>query len=551
MAAILEELQPDSFSIASAHRARRATGAAIRLALTILSSAFPSTVARLMLFNSGPCTIGPGSVVDISYKHPIRSHHDIKDNNAKHFVKAAAYYDSLAKVATSYGIVVDIFAGCYDQVGLAEMAALANRTGGAMVITDDFQTSIFKQSFQRLLSTDTNGDLQMAFNANFEIKTSTNLKICGLLGQAISLNNKSKHVSESTEIGIAKTSSWKMCGLTPHSTYTVFFEIGSKQPTMTPANVPGSNASPQQAQGLIQYITHYQHSSGTFRLRVTTVARALYPGSSPLISQSFDQETAAVVLAKLAMYKFESGKMSSDEVIKWVDKLLVQLCAKFGEYRRDDVASFRLGPAFSMLPQFIFHLRRSQFLQVFNNSPDETTFYRHTLMTEDVSNGLIMIQPSLTRYAIDEDPAPVLLDSLSVKPDTILLLDTFFHILIYHGETIAAWRKAGYQDNDEYSNFRALLAQPRADAAELLFDRFPLPRFIDTEAGGSQARFLFSKLNPTNSYREMDGFGYQTLNGPSGVSGGIAGATVVLTDDVSLQGFMLHLSKLCVSSKEA
>ncbi len=29
---------------------------------------------------------------------------------------------------------------------------------------------------------------------------------------------------------------------------------------------------------------------------------------------------------------------------------------------------------------------------------------------------------------------PVLLDSTSITPDRILLLDTFFHILIFHGE---------------------------------------------------------------------------------------------------------------------
>ena len=52
-------------------------------------------------------------------------------------------------------------------------------------------------------------------------------------------------------------------------------------------------------------------------------------------------------------------------------------CQKFGEYSKDDPNSFRIGENFSLYPQFMFHLRRSQFLQVFNNSPDETTFYRY------------------------------------------------------------------------------------------------------------------------------------------------------------------------------
>lgn len=52
-------------------------------------------------------------------------------------------------------------------------------------------------------------------------------------------------------------------------------------------------------------------------------------------------------------------------------------CQKFGEYQKDDPNSFRLPENFSLYPQFMYHLRRSQFLQVFNNSPDETSYYRY------------------------------------------------------------------------------------------------------------------------------------------------------------------------------
>ncbi len=91
-------------------------------------------------------------------------------------------------------------------------------------------------------------------------------------------------------------------------------------------------------------------------------------------------------------------------------------------------------------------------------------FYRHALNQEDVNNSLIMIQPTLTSYAIDSPPQAVLLDSISIKPDVILLLDTFFHILIFHGETIAQWRKAGYQDQEGYQNFKDLLETPKKES---------------------------------------------------------------------------------------
>ena len=67
-------------------------------------------------------------------------------------------------------------------------------------------------------------------------------------------------------------------------------------------------------------------------------------------------------------------------------------------------------------------------------------------------------------YTFDIPAQPVLLDSVSIKPDVILLLDTFFYILIFHGETVAQWRKAGYQEQEGYDNFKELLETPVADA---------------------------------------------------------------------------------------
>ena len=42
-----------------------------------------------------------------------------------------------------------------------------------------------------------------------------------------------------------------------------------------------------------------------------------------------------------------------------------------------------------------------------------------------------MIRPTLMSYTFDTVPIPVLLDSVSIKHNVVLLLNTFFHILIY------------------------------------------------------------------------------------------------------------------------
>lgn len=41
-----------------------------------------------MLFIAGPCTQGPGIIIDEELKHTIRSHHDIEKDNAKYMKKA-------------------------------------------------------------------------------------------------------------------------------------------------------------------------------------------------------------------------------------------------------------------------------------------------------------------------------------------------------------------------------------------------------------------------------------------------------------------------------
>ncbi|GAA98427.1 hypothetical protein E5Q_05113 [Mixia osmundae IAM 14324] len=518
---ILESLQRDPWSVAADRRAQRCTGVAMSVAVGLLETTFANTGGRIMLFTGGPATEGPGMVVGQELREPIRSHHDIDRDGVKHFKRATKFYESLARRAATAGHAIDIYAGCLDQVGLLEMKSLTNYTNGYMVLADSFTMGIFRQSFQSTFDKDEDGNLLMGFNATLDVQTTKEIKISGLIGHAISGMKKNASVGE-TEIGIGQTSQWRQASITPKTSNGIYFEV-----------VTASGQPPSQQRGMIQFITHYQHSSGQYRLRVTTLARNFAEGGSPAIAASFDQEAAAVLMARIAVFKAEID--DSPDVLRWLDRMLIRLCQKFAEYRKEDPTSFRLSPNFSIYPQFMFHLRRSQFLQVFNNSPDETAFYRHVLNAEDVNNSLIMIQPTLMSYSLDNEPVPTLLDSVSIKDDVILLLDTFFHILIWHGATVAQWRKAGYQDQEDYSHFKAQLEKPREDAMDLLTDRHPAPRFVNCDAGGSQARFLLAKINPTSNF--------------GGGSYGAGGSTdaVVLTDDVSLQVFMEHLRKLAVS----
>jgi len=53
--------------------------------------------------------------------------------------------------------------------------------------------------------------------------------------------------------------------------------------------------------------------------------------------------------------------------------------------------------------------------------------------------------------------AQVLLDVTSIAPDRILLLDSYFYVVVFHGSSIAQWRKDGYHLQPDHAHFKELL----------------------------------------------------------------------------------------------
>ncbi|KAL9190821.1 hypothetical protein ACHAXT_000527 [Thalassiosira profunda] len=564
---ILEDLRKDPWPVPSDKRVARCTGAALSVATSMLDLALPRRGARVMMFVGGPCTSGPGQIVSRLKTDDIRSHADLHRNAEPLHKPACEYYASLAKrhavgsggkgkgatqaaasASAASAHVVDVYACSLDQVGILEMGELVEATGGHMVLGDSFGQSVFKESLRRVFRTfdpdvpEDGGKMQMAFGGTLEVLTSREFKVSGAIGPVTSLNKKSPNVSD-LEVGKGGTNAWSLGGLDPGTTIAVYFDVTN----------PGTSPLPEGKRRFIQFLTKYQHANGRTRLRATTLCgpwsnpppdqgenRPPQPGQggggyndgmqqpSP-VKMSFDQEAAAVLLARVAVERTANEDVA--DVLRWTDRSLIRLCAKFADYVPDDPNSFRLTPEFSLFPQFIFHLRRSQFLQLFNSSPDEAAYYRYILNKESTTNSLVMIQPTLLSYSFNGPPQPALLDSQSVRPDTILLLDTFFHVVVFHGETCAAWREQRYHEREEHAAFRNLLEAPQADAQMIMDNRFPVPRYIVCDQHKSEARFLMAKLNPSVTHN----------------SEGEAGAQV-FTDDVSLRVFMEHLMKLAVQS---
>ncbi|CBI26359.3 unnamed protein product, partial [Vitis vinifera] len=404
----IEEIH-SSVQVLPGHRPLRSTGAAISAAIGLLEGCLVNKGSRIMVFTSGPATVGPGIIVNSDLSNAIRTHRDL-----------------------------------------------------------------------------INGNLMMYFDSTIEIVTTKDVKLCGALGPCVSLRKKNSLVSEN-EIGEGGTYMWKLGTLTNKTCIAFFFQVGDEQKVQ-----PGSAF-------FIQFITRYLHGNMGMRKRVTTVARRWVGKHSPEIAAGFDQEAAASVMARLAIHRAET--CYARDVIRWLDNELIRFASKFGDYIQEDPSSFRLSANFSLYPQFMYHLRRSQFIDIFNSSPDETAFFRLMLNREGVVGSVIMIQPTLFQYSFDGPPVP-----------------------------IAQWRKLGYDRDPNNENLRKLLEAPELDAEQVVAERIPVPKLIKCDQHSSQARFLLAKLNPsvTQHSTHTDGMDF------------------IFTDDFSLQVFIEHLQTLAV-----
>ena len=524
----LDDLFPDPFPVGFEERKSNCLGLAINVAISLLESVHNGEPCRIFIFAGGPCNIGSGKIVDLKLKETIRNYLDFEkgNENTYHFQEAIKYYEELADRAFKANQIIDIYSCCLNQIGLLEMKFLVEKTGGVMLLTDSFSTRSFKDTFNKIFESDEEGNLKMCFKGRSELFVTEPLKLKGALGHLVSMNivnnenNNLKMVSNDYPIGQGNTRVWNLGGIDSTSTYTYILDIDS------------NNQNNNYRYGIIQFQTSYIASDRTTRLRVTTIKRKISPdlqNNKYEVAQSFDQEAAAVLLAKIAIDK--NIKEERNLVLRWIDKTLIKLTSRFAEYNKDEPSSFRLTKEFAYFPQFIFYLRRSFVLKNFNASPDEVTQFKTILLRENVTNGTIMIQPALYSYS-GENPesTPVLLEIENMKSDVVLLLDAFFFVCVWYGEDVCKWRDAGFQNEPGYENIKYMLDNPVDYAQSIVSERLPSPRFISADYGTGQERLIKSALDPnlsgSNEFKE----GY------------------FITDDVSLKVFMEHLIRKAVAS---
>uniref|UniRef100_A0A7N0UCD6 Protein transport protein SEC23 n=1 Tax=Kalanchoe fedtschenkoi TaxID=63787 RepID=A0A7N0UCD6_KALFE len=311
----IEEIR-SSLQVVPGHRPLRCTGAAISAATGLLEACSVNTGSRIMLFTSGPATVGPGIVVDSYLGNSIRTHRDLINGRAKHYDKTSNFYLQISQRLSESSIVLDLFACSLNQVGAAELRSAVERSGGFMMFGESFDSDQFRKSLRHIFTHDEDGALKMCFDATIELVTTSDLKICGALGPCVSLQKRNNLVSDK-EIGEAGTCMWKMGTLTNRTCFAFFFQVNASEKKIQPGSA-----------FFLQFITRYRYGDMGIRKRVTTVARRWVGKNSAEIAAGFDQEAAASVIARMAIHRAE--RCYARDVIRWLDDTVVRFASKFG-----------------------------------------------------------------------------------------------------------------------------------------------------------------------------------------------------------------------------
>jgi protein transport protein SEC23 len=385
------------------------------------------------MFLGSPCTIGNGKIVGIDRREQIRQLKALSQNNAPHYVSAKQFYHDIERRLITGGYTLDLFVCSLDQVGILEMNSCCSSTGGIIVYSDSYSEDKFKDSFVRYFE-------NVMFDAELQVYHTSGIKVTDMIGHGTTNNI------------------WRSNSISPNTSVAIYFDIDSTT-----------------CKQHVQYVSHWR-TVDEYRTRVTT-HEFTCTNDLQILASGFDQEATAVLLARKTLKTIET--QSSQEALHQLDKSVIQITKIFGTMGTNRI---QLPDNFVLFPQFMYHFRKSQFLEVLNEEADYLACIRFFINREPTETCMLLIQPQLTRYDMHGPPHAVALDGSSIQDDAILLLDSFFTIIINYGYTIVIWRRQDYHHKPGYALFKELVESPLKEAKKTMKNRFPCPKLVERNA---------------------------------------------------------------------
>lgn len=76
------------------------------------------------------------------------------------------------------------------------MKILSEKTGGYIIVNEQYDSEVFKDSFKKLFELDANGYFKFSYAGKIEIFMSKDVKVQGAIGPCVSLKKGGPMVSE-------------------------------------------------------------------------------------------------------------------------------------------------------------------------------------------------------------------------------------------------------------------------------------------------------------------------------------------------------------------
>ncbi|KAG8653351.1 protein transport protein SEC23 [Manihot esculenta] len=454
---IFSSLTPYKLNIAEASR-DRCLGTAVEVALGIIQG--PSAEmsrgivkraggnSRIIVCAGGPSTYGPGSVPH-SFSHP----------NYPHMEKMALkWMEHLGCEAHRQNTVVDLLCAGTCPVRVPVLQPLAKASGGVLVLHDDFGEA-FGVNLQRA-STRASGSQGL-----LEIRCSDDILITQVVGPG-----EEAHID--THEAFKNDASLSIQMLSVEETQSFALSMETKGDIKTDWVF---------FQFAIQYSSLYQADIS----RVITVRLPTVDSVSSYLG-SVQDEVAAVLIAKRTLLRAKNYSAAID-MRATIDERIKDIALKYGSQLQKSKL-YRFPKELSLLPEFLFHLRRGPLLGNIVGHEDERSVLRNLFLNASFELSLRMVAPRCLMHreggTFEELPAY----DLAMQSDTAVVLDQGTDVFIWLGAELAA---------DE-GRSAAALAACRTLAEELTEVRFPAPRILAFKEGSSQSRYFVSRLIPAH-----------------------------------------------------
>eukprot|EP00850_Spirogloea_muscicola_P015664 SM000122S25771 [mRNA] locus=s122:246584:251015:+ [translate_table: standard] len=468
--AVLASLRPSrARRVAEADRPR-CLGAAVEVALALVRG--PATdlpraamrrtggSSRLIVCAGGPATRGPGAIA-VPEGHATFPHSE---------ERAMAHMERLGHEARRLECAVDLLCAGTCPVRVRLLQPLAARSGGTLVLHDDFGTAFGANVYRSIARTEgSRGMLEARASKGFAVS-----RVIGPVDAAA--ENRSTSSSS-----VASTSD-QFSDVNRNTLALGLLSVERNQGIALAMELVDDF---WEEFAYFQFVARFTSTGQAVVTRVVTVRLPSTESVSAYLA-SVDNTVAACLIAKKVVLE-ASTAVDAVELRGSLDERVKDMAAKFGKAMPKG-RLWRFPNELSSLPEHLFHLRRGPLLGSIVGHEDERAVLRAIFLQADYDLSLRMVAPRLLLHhhggKFEELPAA----DLALQSDVAFVLDHGTDIFIWLGSAVAF-------DESKYS---AATAACNALAQELSEKRFPMPRVLCFTEGSSQARYVMARLIPAH-----------------------------------------------------